>query len=231
MPCWIHATLLGPCFGHALISVSCLVVDTSIHWYSSFFLPHPCLQGQILDVITFGELWKHFKSPQHPRDKYKTQHYVEIAGHSAKHHHLEAHLKQLHSNTPSLPPVTALSDQFDDELVYENYIDPTDQEFVPSDSKYQVVDDTHLPNENLEAQHPACKHVLWVPDLSASAKHLCNSLKAIVPTLISPYLHYISQTLGKPLPPFSLSITLCSWSQCTHKPVNILCLLFNCKCL
>ena len=146
---------------------------------------------------------------------------------------MEACLKQLHSDTPSSPSVAALSDQFDDasNLAYENYINPTDQEFVLSNSEYQVIDDAHLPDKNLEAQHLARKHVLRVPDLSASAKRLCNSWKAIIPTLIGPYLHYVSQMLGKPLSPFSLSITLCSQSQCTRKPVNILCLLFDHKCL
>ncbi|KAI9455389.1 hypothetical protein HD554DRAFT_2240444 [Boletus coccyginus] len=80
-----------------------------------------------------------------------------------------------------------------------------------------------LPEATLKAQPPACKCVL--PDISAEC--LCTSWKTVIPTLIHPYLHYISQTLGKPLLPFSFAITLCYRSQCTRKPVNILCLLFN----
>ena len=91
---------------------------------------------------------------------------------------------------PSSPlSVETFSDQLDDELGYENHIDSSDQEFVPSDSEsYQVIDDTQLLEATSEAQPLARKHVL--PDISA--ERLCGSWKTIIPTLIQPYLHYVS---------------------------------------
>ena len=180
--------------------------------------------------VTSGGLGKHFGSPRRPRDKHKTQRYIEIAGHSAKRRRLATRLEQLHSvEAPSSPlSVETFSDQLDDELGYENHIDSSDQEFVPSDSEsYQVIDDTQLLEATSEAQPLARKHVL--PDISA--ERLCGSWKTIIPTLIQPYLHYVSRTLGRPLPPFSLAITLCSRSQCMRKTVSLLCLLFDRKFL
>ena len=120
-----------------------------------------------------GGLGKHFESSQHPRDKHKTQQYVEIGGHSAKRHRLATRLEQLQSKIPSSPPsIETFTDQFDDELTYENHVDPSDQEFIPSDNEsYLVVDGTQLPDATLKAQSVARKCVL--PDISA--ERLCSS--------------------------------------------------------
>ncbi|KAG9310187.1 hypothetical protein JVU11DRAFT_9815 [Chiua virens] len=119
------------------------------------------------------------------------------------------HLEQLLSELPSLPPsVEDLSDQSDHELTHEDYLDLNDQQFVPSDSEHHqlYVDDTQPPEEDLVTQCPTRKPPF--SDLAAGC--LCSSWKAVIPTLIKPYLHYISRTLGKPVPPLPSSISLCS---------------------
>ncbi|KAH0832248.1 hypothetical protein J3R83DRAFT_13222, partial [Lanmaoa asiatica] len=175
--------------------------------------------------VAFGGLGKHFESPHRPRDKRKTQRYVEVAGHSAKRRQLASQLEQLLSEFPSSPPINDISDPSDHEIAYEDYLDPTDQDFVPSDSEYYPmhVDDTQLPEEDLHTQCPARNPRL--PDLAAERS--CSNWKTVIPTLIKPYLHYISRTFGKPVPPLSSSISLCGRFECARKPVNILCLLFD----
>lgn len=201
-----------------------ILLTLSCHCSCSSMAPRP---DTCHAQVTFGGLGKHFESPQRPRDKHKTQQHVEIAGHSAKCHRLAAHLEQLHSEVPCSPPsIETFADQLDDEFAYENHFDSNDQEFILSNSEsHQVVGDTQLLEATSGAQSLVRKCVL--PDIFA--EHLCSSWKTIIPTLIQPYLQYVAQTLGKPLPLFSLAIALCGQSQCTRKPVNILCLLFNRK--
>ena len=177
----------------------------------------------------FSTLGTHFESPQHPRDKHLTQKLVKIAGNSSKCCCLAACLEQLQSEAVSSPSLVKEADHFDDELTYENYIDPADQDFILSNGEDHVYADAPLlPDEDLEAQHWVCKHsVLQDP----TTEHLCNNWKVLIPTIIKPYLYYVSWTLGKPLSPVPLSITLCNQSQCICKSVNIVCLLFDHKWL
>ncbi|KAF8430674.1 hypothetical protein L210DRAFT_3417312 [Boletus edulis BED1] len=69
-----------------------------------------------------------------------------------------------------------------------------------------------------------CKRRI-LPDLRA--QRLCSSWRAVIPTVIAPYLSYASRTLGKPLPPTTGSFSLCNRENCTQKSTNILCLLFD----
>ncbi|KIJ65277.1 hypothetical protein HYDPIDRAFT_48798, partial [Hydnomerulius pinastri MD-312] len=59
-----------------------------------------------------------------------------------------------------------------------------------------------------------------------SAERLYNSWKALVPSLIEPYLDYTSRTLGKPLASSPALMSLCKQVICKQKPTKILCLLF-----
>ena len=96
---------------------------------------------------------------------------------------------------------------FDDKLRYENNIDSSDQEFVLSNSEsYQAIDGM----QSLEATKvQPLVHKCVLHDISAD--HLCDSWKTIFSTLIQLYLHCISRTLGRPLPPFLLA-TMASWT-------------------
>ncbi|KIM58042.1 hypothetical protein SCLCIDRAFT_129208 [Scleroderma citrinum Foug A] len=66
-----------------------------------------------------------------------------------------------------------------------------------------------------------------IPDLPS--ERLYNSWKSLIPTLVLPFLNYMSRTLGKPLPPCLPSILLCKQNNCERKITKILCLLFDCE--
>ncbi|KIM53545.1 hypothetical protein SCLCIDRAFT_138868 [Scleroderma citrinum Foug A] len=61
------------------------------------------------------------------------------------------------------------------------------------------------------------------------SEYLYNSWKTLIPTLVLPFLNYMSRTLGKPLLPCSPSILLCKQNNCEQKMMKILCLLFDCE--
>ncbi|KIM66430.1 hypothetical protein SCLCIDRAFT_110411, partial [Scleroderma citrinum Foug A] len=61
------------------------------------------------------------------------------------------------------------------------------------------------------------------------AERLYSSWKSLIPTLVLPFLNYMSRMRGKPLPPFSPYISLCKQNNCEWKVTKILCLLFNCE--
>ncbi|KAF8439952.1 hypothetical protein L210DRAFT_857438, partial [Boletus edulis BED1] len=49
------------------------------------------------------------------------------------------------------------------------------------------------------------------------ACRLYHSWKSLIPTIVAPYLNYISRTLGKPLPASPRSISLCRHNDCACK--------------
>ncbi|KAI6104059.1 hypothetical protein EV401DRAFT_1821443, partial [Pisolithus croceorrhizus] len=54
--------------------------------------------------------------------------------------------------------------------------------------------------------------------------------KSVIPTMVRPYLEYLSETLGKPLTQQVSSLSSCS-QNCEKKLTNITCLYFDCKCI
>ena len=93
-------------------------------------------------------------------------------------------------------------------------LDLGDEDYVPSDVEPEIVEDahkqtnqgTHDLSHGTEMQ-PAMRQRHVLPD--ATAERLYANWKVLIPTLVSPYLHYMSRTLGKPLPPNLQSISLC----------------------
>ncbi|KAF9223339.1 hypothetical protein BS17DRAFT_705615 [Gyrodon lividus] len=61
------------------------------------------------------------------------------------------------------------------------------------------------------------------------AECLYNSWKSLIPSLVIPYLQYMSRTLENPLSANSTLIFHCKEINCTWKSTKILCLLFDCE--
>ena len=188
--------------------------------------------------VTHG-LGKHFESPQRPRDKQKTQVVVHVPGKASKRRHALARLAQLQSTSTGSSQDHELScmgdsadysDGVEDSLWESEAIDPMDEEYIPSnDDHYMEQDEQHVgkPQQQANESQPTTSNRRVHPD--QPAEHLYNSWKSLVPTLVAPYLHYASRTLGKPLPPILPTLSLCNLVICIQKPTKILCLLFDRK--
>ncbi|KAF8131913.1 hypothetical protein EV363DRAFT_1449621 [Boletus edulis] len=187
----------------------------------------PRLHSRAAQPVTKG-LGHHFQSPRHPRDKTKTQTIVYVAGQAAKRRRLAARLEQLEGKIPtSTSPPDAVppnaSDQTDDNHDL-HFGDMSDQDYVPSDAEMEHEGQPDVLTSHNGHSAVQCKRRI-LPDLRA--QRLCSSWRAVIPTVIAPYLSYASRTLGKPLPPTTGSFSLCNHENCTQKSTNILCLLFD----
>ncbi|KIJ58586.1 hypothetical protein HYDPIDRAFT_34030 [Hydnomerulius pinastri MD-312] len=96
------------------------------------------------------------------------------------------------------------------------------------DLEYDVPDD--IDDEFSELSTPA-------PTVNA-APRLFESWKTVIPTLVDPFLWYLTQTLGKPVSPPNSTISHCM-GACESKKTTLVCLHFNhftsitvlaCKC-
>ena len=189
-------------------------------------------------VISRG-LGKHFESPKRPRDKRQTQHMVEIPGQTLKCRHLLERLEELQRKS-----ITDAIQENDDivsndaiEVDINHFtadLDPGNKDYVPSDVEPEIVEDAHEQTNqgthNLSHGTKPQTTMLWrhvLPD--APTEHLYANWKVLILTLVLPYLHYMSRTLGKPLPPNPQSISLCKTGNCPRKSTKLLALLFDHK--
>ena len=189
--------------------------------------------------VTSRGLGKHFESPKRPRDKRQTQHMVEIPGQTLKRRRLLERLEELQRKS-----ITDAVQENDDILSNDAVevdindftadLDPGDEDYVPSDVEPEIVEDAHEQtsqgardlSHGTETQ-TAMPRRRVLPD--APAERLYANWKVLIPTLVSPYLHYMSRTLGKPLSPNPQSISLCKTDDCPRKSTKLLALLFDRK--
>lgn len=195
--------------------------------FSFFFRPSfvasasmPPESGMRRAQLVSKGLGKHFESPLCPHDKSKTQKLVQVAGQSVQHRRLAAQLEKLQSI--SVDHILASAGENHTDVDISSGFDPTNQDFILNDELQPEMDADH----SLEAPRQTSKRCIH-PDLAAD--RLYQNWKLLIPTLIQPYLHYVSQMLGKPLPPPSSPISFCNCTQCSHKPTHILCLFFDRK--
>ncbi|KAI6163355.1 hypothetical protein EDD17DRAFT_1693658 [Pisolithus thermaeus] len=143
----------------------------------------------------------HFTSPRKVRNPRKTQTHVSFLGQNTKRHCLLAHLDDL-LNHKSAPP----SDE------------PT-VDTLPEDSivDMEIVVGTDM-EETGDYEHPTPQRVRH--------DHFFSRWKSVIPTMVRPYLEYLSETLGKPLTQQVSSLSSCS-QNCEKKLTNITCLYFD----
>ena len=166
-------------------------------------------------------LGQHFTSPRKVRDARKAKAFVTIPGRHNKRQRLLDRLEDLlnHnavnpsvSRAPSLPEVPP-----DDGLVSHDDTLPGTQCGVEDTTgvQYDILNDNVFPDPNCNPT-------------PATRTHRSDAWKKIVPTMIEPFLQYITQTLGKPAPPPSATISCCQ-QGCIPKKMTLICLYFDRK--
>lgn len=64
----------------------------------------------------------------------------------------------------------------------------------------------------------------------ARLDHFFSNWQSVIPTIVRPYLEYLSETLGKPLAQHIPSLSACL-QDCEKQPTSITCLYFDCEFL
>lgn len=158
---------------------------------------------------TMHGMGQQFSSPKKWRDKRKTQTSVTIPGQSAKRQQLLQQLNNLFNHKSSSPPPSGansplleedITDTLDDTQMIEHLAD----ELTPEDT-----------TSNYSAP-------------SMAVNRLYDSWTAVIPTIIEPFLQYLSETIGRPLTSCDGPLFSCHASgTCEPKRSSLLCLYFN----
>ncbi|KIJ09255.1 hypothetical protein PAXINDRAFT_17653 [Paxillus involutus ATCC 200175] len=141
-------------------------------------------------------LGQHFSSPHKVKDKQKTQTYVSIPGREHKHQRLLDHMEDLLNHKENFVKSTPLDDN--QGLDHSPSV-PHEAEGSEFHVEYNVPDDN---NNIISAPAPA--------STGSSQPRPFNNWKTVIPTLVQPFLQYLTQTLGKPVNIPSSSISCCA---------------------
>ena len=158
-----------------------------------------------LPSTTLG-MGQHFSSPKRRRNKRKTQTQVVIPGQDAKRQCIRQRLDDLLNPKLPVPPSPITNNSPLNETV----------EDVPGDTDSIRHGDDHA---NEEIHHNS------MPGVATS--RLYDNWHAVIPTIIELYLHYLAETIGKPLTrPDAMLIGF--HGGCEPKCTSLLCLHFDC---
>jgi hypothetical protein len=165
-------------------------------------------------VSSSTSVGQHFSTSRKKRDKRKTQTVAHIPGHSTKRAQLLSELTALLEH----PSQTATPQSILTLPTPDGNIEP-DMMFT-SESTDEMARDIH----DASPQSPgAPRH----RDLTESSSRLMKRWQNVIPTMIEPYVKYLTQTLGKPLVTLNTILSGCSREPCERKRALIVCLYFD----
>ena len=169
-------------------------------------------RGSLVSLST--GVGQHFSSPRKKRDKCKTQTVAHIPGQSTKCAQLLSELTALLEQ----PSQTATPQSIPTSSMPNGKVEPD----IMSSSEFtdEMARGTHeAPPQAPEAPHHR--------DLTVSSSHLSKCWQNVIPTMVEPYVKYLTQTLGKPLMTSNTILSGCSREPCERKRVSIVCLYFD----
>ena len=156
-------------------------ISHCVYFFPSYFIMHPHPGSRRALPSTTVGMGEHFSTPKKRRNKKKTQTHVILPGQSAKRQRLLQHLNDLLNDKSCEPPSSPSSAP-----------PPEDGIIEPS----LPIDDT--PFEQL-ADEPSHEDVDFSVPGSIAVDRLYENWSMVIPTVIESYLHYLTDTIGKPL--------------------------------
>lgn len=159
---------------------------------------------------------QHFSTPPRKRDKRKTQIIAHIPGQSTKRARLLSELTALleHPSQTATPQSISTSSMPDGNI-------QADTTFT-SEFTDEIASDIHW--------HEASPRSSDAPhrrDPTDSSSRLSKRWQNVIPTIVGPYVKYLTQTLGKPLVTSNTVLSGCSREPCERKRASIVCLYFD----
>ena len=166
--------------------------------------------------ITTKGMGLHFSSPHKARNKKKMSTAVNIPGRSFKCQKLLNELQDL-LTPPPLEPRLSENHSFQAASHIPEPMEP--QESLPME-----FEDTFT-FVTVTCDSATVEHI----HTSRSTSSICASWKAILPTIIEPFINYTVATLGKPLSVLTSSLSSCVVHCQEQKSTTVLCLCFDHK--
>jgi len=179
----------------------------------------PCPTRSSQAITTKG-LGRHFTSPRKPWDKKKSYMTLPIPGHASKWQKL---LDELHdllavSSEPNQPPSSVT-------MAAPPILQPDKPLEVPP----MELEDMLVMSDGEDASHGAAMQHVCTTCPTPRSIAACASWKALIPTIIDPFLKYTAATLRQPLVALGSWLSSCTSSCQDQKLTVILCLFFDCK--
>ena len=177
--------------------------------------PHPTCASQ---VITTRGLGRHYTSPRKPRDKKKSRMTMPVPGHASKQQKL---LDKLHDllappSEPKQPPCnTAMA------------MSPILQPEEPLEAHPTELEDLLVMSDSEDVSHGTTVQHICTTRPTARSISACAGWKALIPTIVDPFLKYTAATLCQPLVALGPHLSLCTLSCQEQKLTAILCLFFD----
>lgn len=158
---------------------------------------------------TMRGMGQQFSSPKKWQDKRKTQTSVTIPGQSAKQQRLLQQLNDLFNHKSSSPPPSGTNSPLLEEDITDT-LDDTQMIEHPADEL--------MPEDTTSNYSAPSMAVNWLYD----------SWTAVIPTIIEPFLQYLSETIRRPLTSCDGLLFGCHASgTCEPKCSSLLCLYFD----
>ena len=157
---------------------------------------------------------QHFSSPHKKRDKRKTQTVAHIPGQSTKRARLLSELTALLEQ----PSQTATPQSIPTSSTPNGNVEP------------DIMFSSKFTDEMARGIHEAPPQAPEAPrhrDLTVSSSRLSKRWQNVIPTMVEPYVKYLTQTLGKPLVTSNTILSGCSREPCERKRASIVCLYFD----
>ena len=177
--------------------------------------PHPTCASQ---AITTRGLGRHYTSPRKPQDKKKSRMTVPVPGHASKQQKL---LDKLHDllappSEPKQPPCnTAMA------------MSPILQPEEPLEAHPTELEDLLVMSDGEDVSHGTTVQHICTTRPTARSISACAGWKALIPTIVDPFLKYMAATLCQPLVALGPHLSLCTLSCQEQKLTAILCLFFH----
>ncbi|KAI6151375.1 hypothetical protein EDD17DRAFT_1513536, partial [Pisolithus thermaeus] len=166
--------------------------------------------------ITTKGMGRHFCSPQKPWNKKKTSTTVPIRAHALKRQKLLDELADLLS-PPSPEPGSHIC---------SGTTSPTDHPTEPLEPTEPEEALFMLDVEEVSSGNPTVEETHTTRPTEKSIS-LCASWKAVIRTMIDPFVKYTTAMLGKPLPVLGSLLSSCTAHCQEQKATNILCLFLD----
>ena len=195
---------------HCFHTFSCLSFLFLHHWYM-MSAPHSIHSSQ---PITTKGLGQHFTSPRKPQNKKKTSNALLVPGQASKWRKLLDELNDLLEARTSEPSPSGIAKAASPPLQHEELLEaPTEPEDI------SFIDDDQPCIATTEHTRTS-RH-------AASTISMYAGWKALILTIINPFLKYTAATLGQPLVMLGSRLHSCT-SQCLdQKLTSIFCLFLD----
>ena len=167
-------------------------------------------------------LGRHFTSPIKPHDKKKRQLAMPVPGNAVK-------WKKLEDEICALLVAPSELEQSPRSTIVAAPSSPIIQVEEPLEAFPMEVEDLPVMSDDEDASHSATTQHMQTPRFTARSTSACAGWKALIPTIVDPFLKYTAAMFHQPLMSLGSRLSSCTSSCQEQKLTAVLCLFFDRK--